>query len=177
MYQRFKDYFGPDFNTQTGAPHQGYGSSTYLGFHGAGSLAIDLPHFRRFEPTQNCTRGFLLMNETLNPRDGVMVYTSPRYDTQEGDRYIRRGDDQWYPGTCEADFFCDTSDGLQSESCAEGYVCEETSNSSEGMWFPCREGYVCDFATTPDVDLLAPASQFTHTVSYTHLTLPTNREV
>ena len=66
------------------------------------------------------------MNETLNPRDGVMVYTSPRYDTQEGDRYIRRGDDQWYPGTCEADFFCDTSEGLQSESCAEGYVCEET---------------------------------------------------
>ena len=41
-------------------------------------------------------------------------------------------------------------------------MCEETSNSSEGMWFPCREGYVCDFATTPDVDLLAPASQFTH---------------
>ena len=122
-------------------------SSGHLGFYGAGSL-VDLPHFRRRADAE-LHEGFLLMNETLNPRDGVMVYTSPRYDTQEGDRYIRgEGRRPVVSWTREADFFCDTSDGLQSESCAEGYVCEETSNSSEGMWFPCREA-MCDFATTP----------------------------
>ena len=97
------------------------------------------------------------MNETLNPRDGVMVYTSPRYDTQEGDRYIRRGDDQWYPGTCEADFFV-IRGGLASRNPAPRVMCvRRRPILQRACGFPVVEGRVCDFATTPDVDLLAPA--------------------
>lgn len=103
------------------------------------------------------------MNETLNPTPNEMVYTSPRYDVNGGgNRYIERGSDQWYPGTCEADVVCDTDTEAQAEACSEGYVCDETTNSSEAGYYLCREGYACDFGATPDRDLHAPQSQFTH---------------
>ena len=52
------------------------------------------------------------------------------------------------PGHVRGRLFCDTSEGLQSESCAEARVCAETSNSSKGCGFPVGEG--CDSATRHD---------------------------
>lgn len=164
LYMRMKDFYGPSFDRITGTPHQGYGTDaeTYFGFYGRGSRSIDLPSYRLYFPALNCTRGYKLMNETLNPTASEMVYTSPRYDVDGGgNRYIERGEDQWYPGTCEADIICDTENQAQAEACSEGYVCDQTTNSTEASYFPCREGYACDFGTTPDRDLQAPQSQFT----------------
>jgi len=101
LYQRISDYYGPQYDIQTGYSHQGYGdSSTYNQvygdapppgfdpdvdtmkyFHGEGTVYIDLPHARIFEPTFNCTPGFHIMNETLNPRTESVVFTDPAHDS------------------------------------------------------------------------------------------------
>lgn len=174
LYQRIADYHGPQYDIQFGVNHQGYGkvfdngTAFYDGFFGAGSLYIDLPRARKFEPSYNCTKGFRLMNETrtLFDANGVttIVYTDPRFDPAGVSREVLRGEDQLYPGTCEADLICYTSVALgtaaEGQACLEGYVCDEATSSSESLNNLCRAGYACDFGTTPDNNILALQSQF-----------------
>lgn len=167
LYQRFADYYGPAYDIQTGLPHQGYSpdDETYSGYFGTGSRYIDLPYARVFEAAYNCTHGIMLFNnDTSHDPTGTMVYTDPYNDPDVSpsfeSRVIYKGDDYFYPGTCEADQICDFDSAADAERCAEGYVCEEESTKSESVLFYCREGYVCDFGTTPDVSLEAPMGQF-----------------
>jgi len=137
VYQRYADYYGPMHEITTGKPHQGYGDafqSPFPDFFGRGSLYIDLPKNRMYDPSNNCTRGFFLFNDTI-------------------------GTDEWLPGTCEADIFCYNTDKSEAQSCPEGYVCDEKTSGLISQ-HPCREGYVCDFGTTPDVSLEAPRGQY-----------------
>lgn len=54
-----RDYYGPQYDIQTGKHHQGYGDEdSYDGFWGKGSLFIDLPRSRVFDASFNCTPGF-----------------------------------------------------------------------------------------------------------------------
>ena len=132
VYQRFKDYHGPLYPIQTmGNFHQGYGDSKYEGYFGRGSLYIDLPISRMYEPARNCTAGYFAYNRSMNM-------------------------DQWVIGTCEADILCNYVDKAQSQPCSEGYVCDEGTTSISQLDNKCPEGYVCDFGTTPDVNLEAP---------------------
>ena len=142
--------------------------SKNVSFFGEGSLYIQLPHARRFEPSYNCTKGLRLMNESRTSYDSnnvtTTVYTDSRFDPSGASRQILMGEDELYPGTCEADVICynavalnDVSDGT---SCTEGYVCDERTNSSTSQVFLCRAGYVCVFGTTPETSLEAPAGQF-----------------
>lgn len=59
VYQRVRDYYGPQYDIQTGVYHQGYGDEdNYDGFWGKGSLFIDLPRSRVYDASFNCTPGF-----------------------------------------------------------------------------------------------------------------------
>lgn len=59
IYQRLRDYYGPQYDIQTGVHHQGYGDEeTYEGFWGQGSLFIDLPRSRVYDASFNCTPGY-----------------------------------------------------------------------------------------------------------------------
>jgi len=103
LYQRFGDFYGPQYDIQTGITHQQYGKSSdetkyfaqsppegyhednnWKYFHGEGFVYIDLPHLRKFDPTYNCTPGIQLMNETYNRREDLKVYTSPINDLNGG---------------------------------------------------------------------------------------------
>ncbi|CAM9147362.1 unnamed protein product, partial [Choristocarpus tenellus] len=164
VYQRMRDYYGPQYDIQTGQRHQGYGEeNNYIGFWGKGSLYIDLPKSRVYDASFNCTPGFQLMSnkskDVIYDMDTV-VYTHRHHDPR-GSQEMFLISDSWYPGTCEADIICDTDESPEAEACPEGYVCEEASNSEESRYFPCREGYVCDFGTTPDPNLESPEGQFT----------------
>lgn len=54
-----RDYYGPQYDIQTGKRHQGYGEEdNYDGFWGKGSLYIDLPRSRVFDASFNCTPGY-----------------------------------------------------------------------------------------------------------------------
>ncbi|CAM9682036.1 unnamed protein product, partial [Discosporangium mesarthrocarpum] len=164
VYQRMRDYHGPQYDIQTGLWHQGYGDEdTYEGFWGKGSLYVDLPKSRVFDASFNCTPGFQLMNNVsefaITDADTI-AYTDPDHDPN-GQRMIHPVSDTWYPGTCEADIICNSEDNAEAEACPEGYVCDEASNSEESIFYMCREGYVCDFGTTPDPSLESPEGQFT----------------
>ena len=78
--------------------------------------------------------------------DGVMS-NSPRYDTQEGDRYIRRGDDRG-TGPCEPTFFVSIEGG--SRNCAGAACVKKQVTVRRACGFPAA-GPVCDFATTREV--------------------------
>jgi len=89
-YQRMAEYLGPQYEIQNleGLNYQGYskvyssnGSAYYSGFFGPGSLYIDLPHARKFEPSYNCTRGIRLMNETRIIKDDVGLVTTVYTDS------------------------------------------------------------------------------------------------
>lgn len=43
------------------------------------------------------------------------------------------------PLLLQADIICDDTARAEAEACPEGYVCEEASNSEEGVYYPCRE--------------------------------------
>ena len=59
VYQRMRDYYGPQYDIQTGVYHQGYGDEdSYDSFWGKGSLYIDLPRSRVYDASFNCTPGF-----------------------------------------------------------------------------------------------------------------------
>lgn len=59
VYQRLKNYYGPQYDIQMGKHHQGYGDEDfYDGFWGKGSLFIDLPRSRVHDASFNCTQGF-----------------------------------------------------------------------------------------------------------------------
>ena len=171
VYQRMADYYGPQYDIQFGFNSQGYANpnGNYYGFFGAGSLSIVLPTARRYEPAYNCTKGFLLMNESRTYRDEIgntrIVYTNSAYDTETGvQRKISLGEDVLYTGTCEVDTICYSavlpSDVPQGVGCTEGYVCDQATSSDRSIDYLCREGYVCDFGTTPDTTLIAPLGQF-----------------
>jgi hypothetical protein len=143
IYQRYKDYHGPIYPIQTkGNFHQGYGDLSYEGYFGRGSLYIDLPVARVFNPGRNCTAGYFVYNVTKSAEVGVAV-------------------DDWIVGTCEADIFCNYESTAQAQACSEGYVCDEGTTALTATSVLCPEGYVCDFGTTPDVSLEAPRSKFT----------------
>ena len=136
VYQRFKDYYGPLYPIQTmGNFHQGYGDSKYEGYFGRGSLYIDLPVSRLYEPARNCTAGYFAYNRSMNM-------------------------DRWVIGTCEADIICNYVNKAQSQPCSEGYVCDEGTTSISQLDNKCPEGYVCDFGTTPDVNLESPQGKY-----------------
>lgn len=161
VYQRFADYYGPQYDIQSGYSHQGYGdASSYSGVWGTGSMYIDLAMARIFDSAFNCTRGFRLMNETANPDLTSKVYTDPANDPSGKERKIHRGDDVWYRGTCETDIICDVDATPKATPCTEGYVCDERTTQGSSLWYRCHEGYVCDFGTTPDTSLEAPQGQF-----------------
>jgi hypothetical protein len=164
VYRRLAEYHGPQYDIQFGYSHQGYGlffangTGYYDGFFGQGSLYIDLPKARRFEPSFNCTKGFRLMNETRVQKNaaGVVttVYTNKFHDPTGVSRAISLGEDQLYAGTCEADVICYEatyiSDLSDAQPCAEGYVCDEGTSSTTSLNSKCRAGYACDYGTTPD---------------------------
>ncbi|CAM9249368.1 unnamed protein product, partial [Phaeothamnion confervicola] len=164
IYQRIRDYYGPQFDIQTGAPHQGYGDANdYGGFFGKGSRYIDLPKARVFDASYNCTPGFAMLREDgTAPSSGAsIVYTDPDHDPAGSQRALYMPDDTWYPGTCEADVICDEDGEAEAVPCPEGYVCDEMTTSESSTYYSCREGYVCDFGTTPDPNIEAPEGQFT----------------
>jgi len=161
VYDRFSQYYGPQYDIQMGTFHQGYGSiNDYEGFFGKGSQYIDLTTARYFDAAYNCTRGFKIMNETETPADAIVVYTDPVNDPTGKERKTYKGDDIWYRGTCESDVICDTSAAGKVIPCPEGNVCDELTTQERSVFFRCRGGYVCDFATTPDPSLEAPQGQF-----------------
>ena len=102
IYMRMADYYGPQYDIQTGFPHQGYGiqninnqiyatappdgfdfSFTY--FRGEGNGYIDLPKARVYDPAFNCTKGIQLMNSSLSWDDSkIVVYTDPAHDFEGG---------------------------------------------------------------------------------------------
>ena len=105
VYQRMADYYGPQFDIQSGYPHQGYGSAALLNqmiatapppgydfglrygyFRGRGHGYIDLPKARTFDPLFNCTKGFKLLNSSLVTEDSVrrIVYTDAPNDFEGG---------------------------------------------------------------------------------------------
>lgn len=104
LYKRMADYYGPQFDIQTGYSHQGYGTSAlsnqiyatapppgydfslrYGYFRGKGSGYIDLPKARVFDPSFNCTRGMKLMNSSLVKEDVKrVVYTDAVNDYEGG---------------------------------------------------------------------------------------------
>ncbi|KAJ1420578.1 hypothetical protein B484DRAFT_399833, partial [Ochromonadaceae sp. CCMP2298] len=173
-YQRVADFYGPQYDIQYGYNHQGYslvhdnGTVYYDGFFGHGSLYIDLPRARQFEPSYNCTKGIRLMNESRTSFDAngvtTTVYSDAIFDPTGSSREIFMGEDQLYPGTCEADLICYSAVALgtqpEGQGCGQGFVCDEQTSSSDSLNFLCAAGYVCDAGTTPDPSLEAPMGQF-----------------
>ena len=101
VYQRMADYHGPQYDIQTGFPHQGYGSfllqsQMYASappenfhfslkyFQGKGSGYIDLPKARVWSPASNCTKGMKLFNSTLVSDEEKIVYTDADHDYEGG---------------------------------------------------------------------------------------------
>ncbi len=102
LYMRMADYYGPQYDIQTGYPHQGYGinflynqiyatappkgydfSFSYL--RGEGNGYIDLPKARIYDPAFNCTKGIQLMNSSLVIWDvKQIVFTDPANDFEGG---------------------------------------------------------------------------------------------
>ena len=137
VYQKFREYFGPLYEIQfPGQQHQGYGNVERSDGHFAkGSHKINLPIYPLFNPAKNCTPGFFLYNTSLE-------------------------EDQWYPGTCEADIICNTLSRTEAQPCSEGFVCSELTSATKGTDTRCPAGYACDFGTTPDLDLQASSGQY-----------------
>jgi len=160
LYQRFVDYFGPQYDIQKGYPNQGYGDGVYHNYFGRGSLYIDLPYARVFESAYNCTPGIQLFDENHTANANLLVYTSSDHDPTGKTRILLKGDDYFYPGTCEADYICNFKTASKAERCPEGYVCEQQSTLMMAVYYLCRQGYTCDFGTTPDTNLESPAGQF-----------------
>eukprot|EP01029_Cantina_marsupialis_P009699 TRINITY_DN2249_c0_g1_i2.p1 TRINITY_DN2249_c0_g1~~TRINITY_DN2249_c0_g1_i2.p1 ORF type:complete len:4493 (+),score=1584.60 TRINITY_DN2249_c0_g1_i2:343-13821(+) len=135
LYQRYKDYYGKHHELRTGELHQGYGEEVYAGFYGKGSLRINLESSRVYDPATQCEQGFFLYNDTTST-------------------------EQWYPGTCEADIICYSTEKAQANPCSEGYVCDHRTTALVSLDEPCPAGYVCDFGSTPDSNLHAPMGQY-----------------
>ena len=99
---RMADYYGPQYDIQTGHPHQGYGIALlnnqiyatappagydfrFEYFRGEGNGYIDLPKARVYDPAFNCTKGMMLMNSSLVMEDvNRIVYTDPVHDFEGG---------------------------------------------------------------------------------------------
>lgn len=174
VYQRLTDFFGPQYDIQFGHGYQGYakfydnGTVYYDGYFGQGSLSIDLPHARKYEPSFNCTRGFKIMNasQIYYDIDGATttVYTDANHDPTGASRAISKGIDVLYSGTCESDRICytavDNTSTAEASPCNDGYICDQATSSYEQVYYPCRAGYVCNYGTTPDIDIRSPAGQF-----------------
>lgn len=102
IFQRYAQFLGPQFDIQTGFPHQNYGSQHKIPkqlfkmaplegssldkqyFYSEGMTYIPLPRSSRFQAAFNCTPGFSLMNSTLIKRENQIVYTSSDYDNKGG---------------------------------------------------------------------------------------------
>ena len=75
-------------------------------------------------------------------------------------RAIFLANDQFYPGTCEADKICTDNVISKAKPCGSGFVCDEATSLEMSDKFSCREGYICNFGTTPDTTLENPLGQF-----------------
>ena len=99
-------------------------------------------------------------DETLN------CYVDPTFQLHERgeccelerwkERAIYEAEDQFYAGTCEADFICLNDEMTEATPCQDGFVCNEGTDSEGSYSNKCPAGYICDFGTTPDVSLAAP---------------------
>ena len=101
VYKRMSDYYGPQYDIQTGYPHQGYGIDllhsqifatappagydfSFEYFRGEGNGFIDLPKARVYDPAFNCTKGIMLMNSSLVMEETLVAYTDPVHDYEGG---------------------------------------------------------------------------------------------
>ncbi len=101
VFEQFAAFYGPQFDLQTGYPHQGYYGSNHVAvqlfsttrgssntssqyFFSKGISYIPLPRSLKFDPTFNCMPGFSLMNSTLIQKENRVVYTSATYDYEGG---------------------------------------------------------------------------------------------
>ena len=76
------------------------------------------------------------------------------------ERAIYLAEDQFYSGTCEADFICSNDETTEAAPCQDGFVCDEGTDSEGSYSRKCPAGYFCDFGTTPDVSLAAPNGMY-----------------
>ena len=175
LYQRMADYFGPQYDIQFGTDHQGYalinettGVSYYDGFWGEGSLYIDLPHARKYEPAYNCTRGFALMNASCPELEYLRQYpyltstevsliTNAGDDTKACGKLLKNGAGQttWVYTDAVNDpngvsnRILQGVDQFYMGTCEADVICYRAvyANAATQM-IACPEGYVCDEATT-----------------------------
>lgn len=147
LYQRLADFHGPLYElTEAGAgiPHQGYGDTSQY-------------------PAPN-----LFGRGTLAIDLPVSQAFDPERNCTKGFYY----ENQWFPGTCEADVFCSlvsssssasstltTKAVAQAQPCPEGYVCDQSTTADTALSVLCPGGYVCSPGTTPDLTLEAPQGQ------------------
>jgi IPT/TIG domain. len=77
-------------------------------------------------------------------------------------RAIYLAEDQFYPGTCEADLICmnENEQGTEAFPCRDGYICDQGTSSQSSNLMQCPAGYICDYGTTPDTALEAPSSKY-----------------
>lgn len=102
LYMRMAEYYGPQYDIQTGHRHQGYGINflynqiyatappkgydfSFNYFRGEGNGYIDLPKARIYDPAFNCTKGIKLMNSSLVIEGAKqIVYTDSTNDFEGG---------------------------------------------------------------------------------------------
>ena len=101
LYRRMVDYYGPQYDIETGYHHQGYGNINLMNtmyavspsidydinakfVHGDGVMNIDLSYSRVFDLSQNCSTGFFLMNSSLTQDSLKVVYTDANSDFEGG---------------------------------------------------------------------------------------------
>jgi hypothetical protein len=106
IYMRMANYHGPQYDIQTGHPHQGYGIAllnsqiyavapprgfnfSFSYFRGEGNGYIDLPKARVYDPAFNCTNGVQLMNSSLVKNSKQVVYTDPVHDFEGREDVIK----------------------------------------------------------------------------------------
>lgn len=178
IYERMATYYGPQYDIQTGYPHQGYGSGSELHpmfttlpfegvddvdniqyFFGKGTMYIDLPRFSVFDPMLNCTKGFSLMNSTLEKNNKQIVYTSSMYDYEGGidvlkcsvfDQLLNCFIDPTHqlhlegeccsirPWTQRAIYLAE--DQYYSGTCEADIICSDEELTEAA---PCQDGFVC----------------------------------
>jgi len=186
VYMRMAEYYGPQYDIQTGFPHQGYGTSflnnqiyatappegfdfslTY--FRGEGNGYIDLPKARVYEPAFNCTKGIQLMNSTLVKEDVKrVVYTDPTND-YEGGYDIEKCPvfDLKLDCYINESGDCCNIDKLEQRAIYMAHdqfyhgTCEADLICEEGglappQAKPCQSGFVCDEKTTLESSMNYP---------------------
>jgi hypothetical protein len=176
VYQRMADYFGPQYDIQLGTDHQGYamfnestGVTYYAGFYGEGSLYIDLPHARKYEPAFNCTRGFALMNASCPELSyiignvpyltefEIIAITNAHKDPSACGKLLVNGAGQFsfvYTDAVndplgQSNRIVQGVDQFYPGTCEADIICyQATPARAATQMISCPEGYLCDETTT-----------------------------